>query len=141
MKDQRLAVIGGGNMGRAVLAGVLDAGVLAADRVTVVDVRQEALDELREAYGVGVSTDVASAATDADVVLLAVKPFVLDGVLDQIAPVATDNLLVMSIIAGAETSYLIERLGGKTPVVRAMPNLPATVGAGARAICGGATTT
>jgi pyrroline-5-carboxylate reductase len=136
MLDKKLTVIGGGNMGRSLLRGVLRSGLLAAGDVTVVEVNAARGQELAAEFSVQVVPDVKSAVPGADVILLAVKPFHLQSVLDAMKDSVQPTQLLVSIIAGAEASYIRDRVGKNNPVVRVMPNLPATVDAGASAIAG-----
>ena len=141
MLDQRILLIGGGNMGRALLRGWIDAGVTKAANVHVVDVADAILEQIESEFGVATSKDVmskdgAAAAKDAEIILLAVKPFTLNAVLDALSSTVRSEQIVMSIIAGVEAGYIREKIGKSNPVVRCMPNIGATVFAAASAICG-----
>lgn len=125
-----LAFIGGGNMARSLIGGLIARGTPAADiRVS------EPVDVLREAlardFGVQVGADNAEAAGPAGLWLLAVKPQVMRAVCEALAPLAQANRpLVVSIAAGITAAQLQRWLGGGVAVVRAMPNTPALLGAG-----------
>lgn len=136
MLKKKLTLVGGGNMGRSLLRGVLRSGLLAADDVTVVEVDAGRGRDLTAEFSVQVVQDVNDAVPGADVILLAVKPSHLTGVLDAMKGTVVPSQLLVSIIAGAEASYIRDRIGKDNPVVRVMPNLPATVDAGASAIAG-----
>jgi pyrroline-5-carboxylate reductase len=82
-----------------------------------------------------VSTDASAVVADADIILLAVKPYTLNDVIDGFRDQVRSEQLVMSIIAGVEAGYIRERIGKNNPVVRCMPNIAATVDAAASAIC------
>lgn len=142
-----LAVIGAGNMGRAIILGGLDAGVLSPDRVFVAEPDASKHDALTShgLHAAHVSTNPAralellAAADPRGQLLLAVKPQMLAHVASALRPALTAApRTVISILAGTPTAKVREALGGRTPVVRAMPNLPASVGAGATALCVGA---
>ncbi|MGH7721698.1 MAG: pyrroline-5-carboxylate reductase [Candidatus Dormibacteria bacterium] len=127
--DVRLAVIGAGVMGEAVVAGLVDRRLIAASRVTCSHPRAERCDALAAAHGVAVTPDNAAAARDADIVLLAVKPQMLGGVLAELRGSLRAEQLVVSIIAGAST----KAIGGglqHPAVVRTMPSTPAQIGEG-----------
>ena len=136
-------VIGGGNMGAALVRGMIAAGVCSADNVVVAepdDGKREALGGL----GVRVVDGVAGAAAmigSGSALLLAVKPQVFAGVAAELSgscgPVLGEGCLVVSIMAGVTTGAISRRTGAAR-VVRAMPNLPATVGAGITALARGA---
>jgi pyrroline-5-carboxylate reductase len=127
--DVRLAVIGAGVMGEAMLAGLVDRRLIEASRVTCSHPRAERREALAAAHGVAVTDDNVAAARDADVVLLAVKPQMLPGVMAELRGGLRPEQLVISIIAGASTRAL--RDGLQHPVVvRSMPNTPAQIGQG-----------
>ncbi|HZF97491.1 MAG TPA: pyrroline-5-carboxylate reductase, partial [Pseudoxanthomonas sp.] len=125
-----LAFIGGGNMARSLIGGLIARGVEATSiRVA------EPVPALREAlasdFGVRVFESAGEAAMDSDPWLLAVKPQVLRGVCESLAALARQHRpLVVSIAAGITSSQLQRWLGGEAAVVRSMPNTPALLGAG-----------
>lgn len=128
---RRLAFIGGGNMADALIGGLTKRG-LAADRIVVADPSREQLDHLTGTYGITVAVDNASAASGAEVVILAVKPQQMRTVALGLAPrLAQSNPLVVSIAAGIPHAALSRWFGGQVPVVRTMPNRPALNGFGA----------
>lgn len=128
--DTTIAFIGGGNMARSLIGGLIARGADAADIHVA-----EPVDPLREAlardFGVAVHTAAVAAATDRQVWLLAVKPQVMREVCESLAELAPwQRPLVVSIAAGITTGQLKRWLGGEVAVVRAMPNTPALLGAG-----------
>jgi pyrroline-5-carboxylate reductase len=127
----RLAVVGGGNMGAALVGGLLHAGWAAADLaiVEVLPVRVAELGELFPGVAVTSSVPACSAA------LIAVKPYDVATACAAAAHAGASRLL--SIAAGISLAALQEAAGPEVIVVRAMPNTPALVGKGAAAICGG----
>jgi pyrroline-5-carboxylate reductase len=133
--SQRVAVLGGGKLGEALLSGLLRAGRATSD-VVVSERSAEQGARLREKYGVEV-LDVAAAAARADVVVLAVKPQDMAALLDQLAPALPSGALVVSVAAGITTAFLEERLPAGTAVVRVMPNTPVLVDQAMTAISGG----
>ena len=142
LRDQTLAVLGAGNIGRALLGGLLRESVrgggIAPERLRATRRNALALDELRTALpGVAVSADNAAAVRGATIVVVSVKPQnatdLLSGVAEHIAP----GTLVLSTLAGVTTERLAEALGQDLPIVRAMPNTPALVDEGATALAPG----
>jgi len=127
--EVRLAVIGAGVMGEAIVAGLVDRRLIEASRVTCSHPRTERRDALAAAHGVAVTADNTAAARDVDVVVLAVKPQMLPDVLAELRGSLRAEQLVMSIIAGASTTALREGLQHPT-VVRSMPNTPSQIGHG-----------
>lgn len=134
--DETLGIVGGGRMGEALLAGLLDAGVCRGEQVTVVDVDGARVEELVDRHGVAGSTD-NEAALAADVVLLAIKPQVLPDVLGGDGGAVRDEALVVSIAAGVSTARLDELLPGTPAIVRVMPNTPALVRQAASVVAAG----
>ncbi|MBS9532910.1 pyrroline-5-carboxylate reductase [Mycobacterium sp. M1] len=137
----RIAIIGGGNMGEALLGGLLAAGRPVKDLV-VAEQYPERAKQLSATYSVLVTT-VADAMENADVVVVAVKPPDVDTVVAEFAKLVTgatgdkpDPVLV-TIVAGVTTGYLESKLPAGAAVVRVMPNTPVKVGAGASALCRG----
>jgi pyrroline-5-carboxylate reductase len=133
----RLAVIGPGNMASAVVRGLVAVKWTTADRITACHPRRERAAEAAKRLGVRCVTSVATAVEGADVVLLGVKPQILPEVLKQLAGHVGPSQLVISLAAGFGTKRIEAALPG-VPAVRSMPNLAATVGLGATAICAGA---
>ncbi|MFG0262595.1 MAG: pyrroline-5-carboxylate reductase [Novipirellula sp. JB048] len=134
MDNQRITVIGGGQMGRALVCGMLDNQVVREAQVTIVDhnlASQRWWQENRPA--VRRCEDLTAAVREADLVILAVKPTVLDKVAKQ-AEHFWDGKLVVSIAAGVMLESLCRWIGHRR-VVRVMPNTPCLVGQGVSAYC------
>lgn len=131
--DRKLGFIGAGNMGEALLKGLLARGSARAQDVRVSARRPERVQELVTGYGVQGGSNV-EVARGSDVLVLAVKPQILDQVLREISPAVTRDQLVVSVAAGVPIAAIERRLHPPMRIVRAMPNTPATVGAGATAI-------
>jgi pyrroline-5-carboxylate reductase len=134
---RKLAIIGGGKMGEALVGGLTQSGWAAPDQIVVAEIHAERRAALAQAYGVGVTEDSAAAVAESEVVLLAVKPQDFDDVLGAIAPAVRTGQLVISIAAGIPIRVIEAALGPEVPVVRAMPNTPALLRAGAAAIAAG----
>lgn len=132
----RVAVMGGGVMGEALLGALLTAG-WTPEQVEVTEHATARADELAGRYAVRTGASNVEAAARADVVLVAVKPNVVGAVLDEIASALRGGALVVSVAAGLPIAFYEQRLPAGTPVVRVMPNTPAVVGKGASAIAGG----
>lgn len=130
-----LAVIGGGRMGEAIIAGLVESGAVAASGITVAEPSQERRDELAARYGVHCAAD-GSKALPAATVILAVKPQVIDSVVTELSS-SLSTTLVISIAVGVSCAHLEALLPAGTAVVRVMPNTPAMVGAGMSVVSGG----
>jgi pyrroline-5-carboxylate reductase len=124
-----LGVVGTGAMAQAMIAGLLNQKLVAADRIRCSHPRANRRLALENALGVATTGDNADAVAGADVVLIAVKPQVLPRVLVELEGRVPAEALVLSIVAGARTSVLAPGLGHPA-VVRAMPNTPAQIGRG-----------
>jgi len=127
-------------MGSAFARGMVAAGLLRADAITMVDVDGSRLEELA-ASGYGVSADAGVAVRGADIVLVAVKPWVVGEVLESIASAVGSTQLVISIAAAVTVAEIESLLREYVGVIRAMPNTPCLVGAGAIGFCRGSYTT
>ena len=134
--NKTIAFIGAGNMAEALIRGLLAAKTVNASQIIATDVRPERLGELEKAFGIRTTQDNAAAASDSDVILLAVKPQQMTAVLASLKP--RSNAVIISIAAGIPTSRIERELGGKPRVIRVMPNTPALVGEGAAALARGA---
>lgn len=135
--EKTLGFIGGGNMAAALVKGLLHSKVVPPDRVIVGDVKDERLRQLRDEHGVRTTSDNLELVRGADVVVLSVKPQVIDKVLAAIGAHVRPEQLVVSVAAGVPVAAMEARLPAGARVVRAMPNTPATVDAGATAIAPG----
>jgi pyrroline-5-carboxylate reductase len=131
----RIAVLGAGKIGEALLSGLLAAGRSAADLVFT-ERHPERAAELSGRLGVA-SADVAGAAAKADVVVIAVKPQDIAPVLTELKAALVPGTLVVSLCAGLPTTLFEGGLPDGTPVVRVMPNTPMVVGQAMSAVSGG----
>ncbi|MFL5321744.1 MAG: pyrroline-5-carboxylate reductase [Myxococcaceae bacterium] len=141
MKGQKIAFLGAGNMAEALIKGLLASGTANPEDITATGRRSERLEPLAKAYGVKTSLDNLAAARDADVIVLSVKPQAMGKLLTQVAPAIDHRKLVISVAAGVPIAALERKLGAGSRIIRAMPNTPALVGAGACAIAAGESAT
>ncbi|HEX5490981.1 MAG TPA: pyrroline-5-carboxylate reductase [Candidatus Udaeobacter sp.] len=144
LSDKKLTVLGAGKLGGILLRAYLKQEVFVLHRVIATVKREERAAALAKELGIAVTTNNREAVKGADVVLLTVKPQIIEEVLEEIAPEIGADTLLVSVAASVPTGFIEEHLaaatGGKedkVPVVRAMPNTPAAVGCGMTAICGG----
>jgi pyrroline-5-carboxylate reductase len=129
-----LGFIGAGNMGEAMIKGVLDAQLLPPESVFAFDVRADRGAALRERFGVTPAATAEALLAKCDTVVLAVKPQVLPSVLRELPSEACAGKLFVSIAAGVPLGTLLAELGHDSAVVRAMPNTPAMAGMAATGI-------
>jgi len=125
----KIGIIGGGNMGGAIIGGIHKNYAVA-----VCEQDKKRCAALKRKYKVTVG-DLKTVVEESQMIILAVKPQSFDAVLREIRPLFSKNKLIISIAAGITCHYIEKRLGGKARVVRAMPNLPAQVGQGMTGIC------
>jgi pyrroline-5-carboxylate reductase len=127
--------IGAGRMATALVEGMIGRGVATPGRILASDPSESARQLLADRAGIRTSASNVEVASQADVVVLAVKPQVIGTALAEVAPALGAGKLVISIVAGVTTASLRAGLGGSARLVRVMPNTPALVGAGASGYC------
>jgi pyrroline-5-carboxylate reductase len=141
MREIRLGLIGAGNMGEAIVRGILGAGVLQADEILAADPDANRRKLFEEDLGVRTFVEGGPVAEQAPVVLLAVKPQMFDKALVPVASLLGPDSLLLSICAGISTRHIEALVPTGTRVVRAMPNTPMVVGRGIAAIAAGSKAT
>jgi len=134
IKGKTVGFVGAGNMGEALIKGLLTAGLVPSAAIVATDVRAERLGQLERQYGIQMCPDIRQLVGRADVVILAVKPQVMTAVLREIAPGVTARTLLVSIAAGVPTARLRAELPAGVRLVRVMPNTAALVLEAATAI-------
>jgi pyrroline-5-carboxylate reductase len=134
---KKIAFLGSGNMAEALVKGLLAAGTASADEIVCAEPRAERREELRRRHGVAVTASNVEAVRQAHILVLSVKPQVMDALLEEIAPAVDPSKLVVSIAAGVPIAAMARRLGPGARIVRTMPNTPALVGEGATALSRG----
>jgi pyrroline-5-carboxylate reductase len=137
LASHSIGFIGAGNMAEALIRGLVRGDHVPAAQLLVSGPRRERLDELAQQFGIGVTTDNRDVARASNLLVLAVKPQILDRVLREIGDALHPDALVVSIAAGVDTATIEEMLAPGVRVVRAMPNTPALVGAAATALAAG----
>lgn len=136
LEGKKIAVIGAGNLGQALLHGLLDHHALSGAQILVRTRRPERAEALCEALGVQTAPSNQAAAEAADIVILAVKPQILLSVAAEMRE-ALRSRLTISVAAGIGTHLIENAIGGAAAVVRAMPNTPALIRRGATGLSGG----
>lgn len=133
IKGKKVGFLGAGNMGEAMIKGLLQAGLVPAASIGATDVRRERLDQIATQYGIRSAKSNPALVAESDVVILAVKPQIMASVLHEIAG-SVDGKLLISIAAGLPTRTLRAQLGRPARLIRVMPNTPALVLEGVTAI-------
>ena len=137
IQGRTVGFVGAGNMGEALIKGLVVANVVPAKSIYSADVRGERLTELAKQFGIQAAADNSDLVSRCDVVILAVKPQIMEPVLREIAPAVTRQKLLISIAAGVSTAKIRAMLNRDARLIRVMPNTPALVLEGVTAIAKG----
>ncbi len=137
LKQLRVTVLGAGKMGSILLEAFLASGLLSRERITATVQHPERAAALGARLGIAVGTDSVAAARDADLIFIGVKPFTVVELVEQIRPALTSQKLLVSFAASVSTGAIEQAAGTELGVARAMPNTPASLGAGMTALCRG----
>ena len=133
----KLAILGGGRIGEALVAGLLSSGWITRERLVVTARSASRVSTLSERHGVAATTDNAAAVDGASLVVIAVKPQDIDVLLAEVGKLLTPQQTVLSVAAAIPTAYIEARIAAGVPVVRAMPNAPSVVHEGMAGISAG----
>lgn len=134
---KKIGFIGCGNMGSAMVQGILESEKALPQEIIVSCKSSKKLQEKRLAFGVKTAMSNAEVARFADIIFLAVKPQFYAEVIGEIKNAVTDQKIVVSIAPGKTLAWLEEQLGSNRKVIRSMPNTPAMVGEGMMGMCAG----
>lgn len=137
MPGVSVAVLGAGKMGGILLQAFLKQNLFAPEQIHATVAHAERAVALSAQWGVDVSTDNVEAARNADLILLGVKPFQVPELVEQIRPVLTPAKTIVSFAASVKTRSIEDAAGMDIAVIRAMPNTPSALGAGAAGLCRG----
>ena len=134
VKGKKVGFLGAGNMGEAMIRGLLKAGTVPAEDIFAADVRLDRLQQLGKLYGIHTLSDNSLLVKRVDVVILAVKPQIIHSVLKEVGSAVTPKKLVISVAAGVPTVALRADLPKGVRLIRVMPNTPALVLEGMTAV-------
>ena len=134
---KRIGVIGAGKLGETIIRALLDAKVVQPPQISGTTRHAETASRKTKQHGVRITTDNVKTASQADILILAVKPQMMKEVLGTVKKVVTKDKLVISIAASVSTGFIERGLAAGVPVVRTMPNTPCLVKAGMTAISAG----
>jgi len=137
VRNLRIAVLGAGKMGGILLQAFLAQKLFAPEQIIATVAHADRAADLSAQWGVKVSTDNVAAAGAADLILLGVKPFQIPGLMEEIRPALNARKFLISFAASVKTSAIEDAAGLEISVIRAMPNTPSMLGAGAAALCRG----
>ena len=135
---RKIAILGAGRIGESLISGLLSSGWREPSEVSATTRRAERAADLRERYGVDATLSNHDAAAGAALVVIAVKPQDIEGLLGEVGTLILPEQTVLSIAAAIPTARIESRLSDGVPVVRAMPNTPSTVHEGIAGLCAGA---
>ncbi len=138
MAENRIAILGTGRIGEALLTGLLSSGWRTREQLVVTARSEGRVTELRERHGVEATTDNAKAIEGAELVVVAVKPQDIDALLNDVGAKLQPSQTVLTVAAAITTAHIEARIADGVPVVRAMPNAPSTVHEGMAGLCAGA---
>ncbi len=137
LEGKRVAVLGAGKIGVILLKAWLEKGVLSPTLTCATVAHQDRARQLAEQLRIPVSTDNVAAVRNADIILICVKPPVVQEVMEQIRSCLDPKQILISVAASVPTSHIEKALAAEIPVVRAMPNTPCVLGCGMTALCKG----
>jgi pyrroline-5-carboxylate reductase len=133
----RVAVLGAGKMGGILLQAFLKENLFAPSQIHATVGHAERAIALSTQWGVDVSTDNLAAASQSDLILIGVKPFQVPDLVEEIKPALTPSKTIVSFAASVKTRSIEDAAGTEIAVIRAMPNTPSALGAGAAGLCRG----
>ncbi len=136
IRNKKIGFLGAGNMAEALIAGILKGQLFPADSLLATDISKARLIALKDRYAIQVGSKNFDAVSWADVIILSVKPQVINEVLTEIQTHLSAKHVVISIAAGVPIRNIHQKIGITIPVVRAMPNTPAVVQEGVTALAG-----
>jgi pyrroline-5-carboxylate reductase len=132
--NKKIGFIGCGNMGEAILGGILSSGLLKGENIWVSELSTDRLEELSEKYKVNTTTDGKEVVKNTDIFIIAVKPNIYPVVLEDIKNLIDDKKTVVTIAAGVTIASVENIIGSDKKIIRTMPNTPALVGEGMTSI-------
>lgn len=135
MFDKFIGFIGAGNMGSAIIGGILNASLATTSQIIASAHSQKTLEEVRNKFSIETTLSNEIVAERSDILFLAVKPNMFDEVIPQIAPHIKSGCIIVSIAAGKTIDSIEKAFGRDIKLVRAMPNTPALVGEAMSALC------
>ena len=136
-RNKKIAVIGAGKLGEALITGMIDAGIVRKEQFIATAAHRERLDQIEKKTGVSTTLSNSEAVRKAHFVLLCVKPQAVEGVLRQLSDDLTEKHVLISVVASVTTRFMEDILGKAVPVIRTMPNTPCLIRKGMTAIAAG----
>ena len=132
---KRIGFIGAGNMAGAIIGGIVKSNLVKPENVIASAKTMANLERLQQEYNISVTLDSKEVVKNSDIVFMAVKPNIFDGVLEGVADLIDDKKIIVSIAAGKSIEAIENIIGADKKIVRTMPNTPALVNEGMAALC------
>ncbi len=127
MKNKKIAIVGGGNLGQAIAKGIVNSKIIAASNLTVTRRRVQLIQHIKD-LGINVTSDNKQAVADADILFIAVKPYQLKQIVEEISPVVKLGTIIISLATGVDSATIQSYFGKTLPIFRAMPNTAIAIG-------------
>jgi pyrroline-5-carboxylate reductase len=137
LKDKKLAVLGAGKLGEALIKGLLDARVIEAANIVVTAGHQHRLDTMSERFGVVGTLSNRMAVESADIIIMSVKPQTVPVIVSEVGDMLRPSQLLISVAASVSAAFIEKHLSAPVPVIRAMPNTPCLLNKGMTGISPG----
>ncbi|MFC7320091.1 pyrroline-5-carboxylate reductase [Halobacillus campisalis] len=133
--SKKIGFLGCGQMGQAMIQGMIDSKVVEAKQISATAVTDETIDFVSDEYGIYISNDNKELAASSDILFLAVKPYIYEGVLQEIRDSVPEDTIIVTVAAGITLAKINDAFDFNVKVVRSMPNTPSLVGAGMSVLC------
>ncbi|GFZ33358.1 pyrroline-5-carboxylate reductase [Clostridium zeae] len=130
-----LGFIGCGNMGAAMVGGIIASGIVTNDNIIASTKTKQSAEALERKFGIKTTLDNKKIASEADIIFLAVKPFMYDAVIEEIRDIISTDTIIVTIAAGIELEKVKSTFKREVKLIKTMPNTPALVGEAMSAIC------
>lgn len=132
--NKKIGFIGCGNMGQAMIGGIVQSGITSPENIITSDMNESFLQGVKDKYGIQTSSDNNAVASFSDILILAVKPNIYEKVIKEVSSAVKQDVLIVTIAAGIGIDFVEKCFGRDMKVVRTMPNTPALVGEGMSAL-------
>ncbi|SIS47086.1 pyrroline-5-carboxylate reductase [Salimicrobium flavidum] len=132
---KNIGFIGCGNMGQAMIQGMIRSGSVSIDQIAATAITEETIDFVSGEIGIRISDDNKRLAAESDILFLAVKPYVYQGIIEEIKSELSEDTIIVTIAPGINLETMRKYLGKNVKVIRSMPNTPSLVGEGMSVLC------
>nr|WP_256521656.1 pyrroline-5-carboxylate reductase [Halobacillus sp. A5] len=133
--SKKIGFLGCGQMGQAMIQGMIDSRVVEPAQISATALTDETIDFVADEYGILISSDNKKLAASSDILFLAVKPYIYEGVIQEIKSAVTEDTIIVTVAAGITLEKVKSSFDFNVKVIRSMPNTPSLVGAGMSVLC------